>query len=266
MALAAAKKRARFAGNTIFHLGVTAAVVCYQGGLAILAGAYLRPARAGQGGDDAAKAANAATYRAIGVFTETVTGGAGDGDVVTRVEAGVWCFANSAGANAITRADIGKAAYVVDDDTVARLSANSTRPLAGVIREVDADGVWVDVGVAPPARRIITVPFAINETDTLAPTNAEVIWPVSGEIVGMSVIVQKAVTTGGDVTLKNVTTDVVGLACTIADAATKGTIVSDTPTAGDATTYVAAGTRGQVCPAAAFATGGAVSGHVEIAY
>jgi hypothetical protein len=53
---------------------------------------------------------------------------------------------------------------------------------------------------------------------------------------------------------------------TIADAAAKGSIVSDTPTAGDATTAVVAGQRIQIVPAAAFNGGGAVRGILEIGY
>ena len=52
----------------------------------------------------------------------------------------------------------------------------------------------------------------------------------------------------------------------LSDAAAKGSIVTDTPTAGDASTVVAAGDRVQIVPAAAFNGGGAVSGILEIAY
>lgn len=65
----------------------------------------------------------------------------------TRVEGmrGVFRLDNSAGADEILRADIGNDCYVADDETVAKTSATATRPVAGVIRDVDADGVWVEV-------------------------------------------------------------------------------------------------------------------------
>lgn len=261
-----ATPRLASAGPDVY--GVAAGVACLQGAIAILASGYARPARAGQGVNDLAKIADVATYQAVGVFTESVTGGATDGAVTVAVQPGSFAFANSAGADAITIADIGKIAFLVDDQTVARTSAGGVRASAGPIVRIDEDGVWVDLGPASrTGRRTVILQFAINETDTLAATNAELVSPVSGEITRLSVIVQKAVTTGGDVTLiKGAATAVAGLACTIADGATKGTVVTDTPTFGDASTRVAAGDRIQVAPAAAFNTGGAVSGFVEIAY
>lgn len=262
-ALSAPREIQSRAGRS-FRFPVAAAAVCIHNGLAVLASGYARPGRTGQGGNDTLKANDAATYQAVGVFQESVTGGVGNGDEVVNVLAGVFNFVSAAGVDAITLADVGKPCFIVDDQTVARTSASGTRARAGFVEDVDADGVWVGVGPHNSVPGVVRVPFAINETDTLAPTTAELIAPVAGVISRMSVIVQKAVTTGGDVTLKVDTTDVVGLACTVADAATKGTIATDTPTAGDASTVVAAGQRIQVCPAAAFNTAGAVSGFVEI--
>jgi hypothetical protein len=250
-----------------FQYGVKATVPILTSALVMLAGGYARPAREGQGADVTAKANDAATYSCVGVCSTGVTGGAGDGDVKVNVQTGVFNFANSAGIDAITAANIGQPCFAVDDQTVAKTSAGGIRAAAGVIEDVDSEGVWVAVGPEHRrARRTISLPFFINETDTLAGTSAELVSPVAGAIVGMTVIVQKAVTTGGDVTAAVGVTAVAGLTCTIADAAAKGAIVSDTPTLGDATTVVAVGSRIQVVPAAAFATAGAVSGFIEISY
>lgn len=266
-ALAAPRKIVKLAGTSRFSLPVLAGVTILQSALVVMAGAAARAARSGQGGTDALKAADAATYRAVGVALEGVTGGSADGDVSVEVEAGPFSFVNAAGVDALTRADIGKRAFIVDDQTVARYSAGGTRAQAGIVLDVTSEGVWVMVGASvPDDRRVIILPFAINETDTLAGTSAELISPVLGEIIGMSVIVQKAITTGGDVTALVGVTAVDGLACTIADAAAKGTVVSDRPTAGHASTLVNPGDRIQVAPAAAFNTAGAVSGFVAIAY
>ncbi|MDB5432420.1 MAG: hypothetical protein JWP35_3536 [Caulobacter sp.] len=247
-------------------LGIKAGVAVLQTALLMQVGGFLRPARVGQGATTTDKANDAATCRVVGVASETVTGGATDGEVSTTVRAGIYNFVNSAGIDALTDADVGSVCFVVDDQTVARTSAGGIRPPVGLIDDVDAEGVWVKVGpTSTPTRRTIQLPFAINETDTLAGTSAELVSPVAGSIIGMSVIVQKAVTTGGDVTALVGVTAVAGLTCTIADAAPKGTIVADTPTLGDATTVVAVGSRIQVAPAAAFNTAGAVSGFVEIA-
>lgn len=69
------------------------------------------------------------------------SGAAGAKDVTYR--AGVFRFANSAAADAITIADIGKPAYAVDDQTVAKTNGTNTRSLAGFVDSVDALGVWV---------------------------------------------------------------------------------------------------------------------------
>lgn len=85
--------------------------------------------------------------RAMGVATGEVgnqLGAAGDKRV--RVESGIFCFANSAGADEITLADTGSDCFVVDDETVALTSNTNTRAIAGKIWHVDAMGVWVRMG------------------------------------------------------------------------------------------------------------------------
>ena len=263
-ALAAPRKIARRDGVR-FVWPVAALAACVQSGLAISASGFARPARTGQGGTDALKSSDAATYQVLGVFMESVVGGAADGDAMAQIVTGCFNFINSAGADAVTLADVGKPVFVVDDATIARTSAAGTRVVAGTLVDIDDDGVWVDVGVlSRPASRTLILAFAISEADTLAGTSAELVSPVAGEITRLTVIVQKAVTTGGDITLANGVTAVDGLACAIADAAAKGSVVTDTPTAGHASTKVPANGRIQVIPAAAFATAGAVSGFVEI--
>jgi hypothetical protein len=34
---------------------------------------------------------------------------------------------------------------VVDDQTVAKTNGSSTRSVAGIVRQVDSDGVWVEI-------------------------------------------------------------------------------------------------------------------------
>jgi len=58
---------------------------------------------------------------------------------------GTFQFANSASTDEITRADIGELAYIVDDQTVAKTDATSTRSVAGTIADVDSAGVWVTI-------------------------------------------------------------------------------------------------------------------------
>lgn len=108
----------------------------------IHAGALVQLNAAGDAVPGSATAANVARGVAIEAVDNSA-GAAGALRVATR--RGVYAFANSAGADEITRAEIGDTAYVVDDQTVAKTSATNTRPAAGVIRDVDAAGVWVEL-------------------------------------------------------------------------------------------------------------------------
>jgi hypothetical protein len=40
---------------------------------------------------------------------------------------------------------IGNDCYIVDDQTVAKTNGTATRSIAGKIRAVDAQGVWVEI-------------------------------------------------------------------------------------------------------------------------
>ncbi len=67
-----------------------------------------------------------------------------NGAVVITIHRGRYRWANSAAGDLITRADIGKSAFIVDDQTVAKTNGGATRSVAGTIRDVDAQGVWVE--------------------------------------------------------------------------------------------------------------------------
>ena len=60
-----------------------------------------------------------------------------------RFREGVFRFVNSAAGDLIATADIGTVCYIVDDQTVAKTSGTNTRSPAGVVVDVDAQGVWV---------------------------------------------------------------------------------------------------------------------------
>lgn len=96
---------------------------------------------------NAAPASAATNLTARGVCTERAdnTGGAA-GDVSVDVRAGCYNFKNSSGADEIDRSNIGGVAWIVDDETVAATDGGASRSPAGRIEDVNADGVWVDVG------------------------------------------------------------------------------------------------------------------------
>ncbi|MDF7776877.1 hypothetical protein P1X14_16590 [Sphingomonas sp. AOB5] len=268
MALASGKMTVRGGEGGMLHLGVTTAVALIQGGFAMAASGYVRPARIGQGGSDFAKVGDVANCRVFGVAIDGAIGGVTDGLVTTNVQSGFWLAKNSAGVDALSVADIGRYCFIIDDETVAKHSLAGMRPRAGIVWMVSSEGVMVRMGpeIAALPDRVFHLPYDIPATELAAGTPIDLICPISGFIARNTTIVQTAIVTGGDVTVKNDTTDVVGLTNSIADAAAKGSIVTDTPTLGDATTAVVAGQRIQIVPAAAFNGGGAVRGLLEIRY
>ena len=56
--------------------------------------------------------------------------------------------ANSAAADLIAQADVGKLCHVVDDQTVAKTDGTGTRSRAGIVARVETAGVWVRVDEA----------------------------------------------------------------------------------------------------------------------
>jgi len=81
---------------------------------------------------------------ARGRAEERVENDGADGARNVDVRQGLFRWNNSAAADAITRAEIGDPAYIVDDQTVAKTNGTNTRSVAGTIRDVDAQGVWVE--------------------------------------------------------------------------------------------------------------------------
>jgi hypothetical protein len=93
----------------------------------------------------AVPASTATTQKVAGVAVEAVTGTASNGGVSITVERGVWQFKNSADADLIALSDLNGTAYIVDDETVAKTNGGATRSIAGVIRDVDGAGVWIEI-------------------------------------------------------------------------------------------------------------------------
>jgi hypothetical protein len=118
--------------GTTFQRDVAAGARIWQGTIVVLAAGYAAP------GSTALNLV--ADGRAAGNADNT--GGAAGARKVT-VEKGTFRFANSANADLIGRADIGKNAFLVDDQTVARTDGAGTRSIAGKIMDVGAAGVWV---------------------------------------------------------------------------------------------------------------------------
>jgi len=82
-----------------------------------------------------------ATLTVVGLATDQVTG---DGQARVPYERGCYLVKNDA-TDPVTAGDIGKTAYVVDDETVSISSDTDARPAAGIVRELDTNGVWLEV-------------------------------------------------------------------------------------------------------------------------
>lgn len=93
------------------------------------------------------KGSVATTQKSVGRIVDNYdnTGGA-DGAITGLVEEGTFRFANSSAGDLIALADVGSDCFIVDDQTVAKTNGTNTRSRAGKIVNVDAQGVWVQLG------------------------------------------------------------------------------------------------------------------------
>lgn len=131
-ALTKDRPTAQRAGNLVAD-PLAAGVTIYAGSMYVL-----------DGSGDATPATAAATTPVRAVARKRAV--QAEGDELTGGARGTFCFANSVGGTAITRAHIGENAYAVDDQTV----ANAGTCIAGEVLDVDDGGVWVRIGTRVP--------------------------------------------------------------------------------------------------------------------
>jgi hypothetical protein len=87
---------------------------------------------------------------ALGIAEQTVDNSTGlDGDLFVPIRQGVFLVFNSAGADAIARADVGKDCFFVDDQTVAKTDGGGKRSRAGKVVSLELDGrmAWVQLAI-----------------------------------------------------------------------------------------------------------------------
>lgn len=120
-------------GSLVIH-PVAANKRIYAGSLVVLnATGYAEPG------------STATTLTAVGRAEGQVNNDGGDGALRVEVRRGIFRFANTA-ADAVTRTEIGKSCYVVDDYSVAKTNGTNTRSVAGKVIDVTSEGVWVEIG------------------------------------------------------------------------------------------------------------------------
>lgn len=93
----------------------------------------------------AAPGRTATTLKALGRAESYVANPGAAGAEKVTVRRGVFRFGNSSAGDAIALSDVGANCYIVDDQTVAKTDGTGTRSIAGVVRDVDAQGVWVEI-------------------------------------------------------------------------------------------------------------------------
>lgn len=116
-----------------FEFPMAAGAKCYAGSIGVInASGYLT------------NGSTATGLKAVGVFQAQAnnTGGS-NGAILGKVRRGCFKFNNFA-ADLVALTDIGADCYIVDDNTVAKTSGSGTRSVAGKVRAVESDGVWVD--------------------------------------------------------------------------------------------------------------------------
>jgi hypothetical protein len=118
----------------LWKLPVKANTKIFAGSLVVVDAGYAAPGRTATGLITAGRAE----------ATVDNTGGSA-GAKVAEIRRGVFKFNNSSAGDAIAQADVGKVCYIVDDQTVALTSDSSARSRAGMIYQVESDGVLVQI-------------------------------------------------------------------------------------------------------------------------
>ena len=85
------------------------------------------------------------TLKAVGQAEATADNLTGAASALSvNVERDGWYrLGNSSAGDQIVQADVGADCFIVDDQTVAKTNGTSTRSVAGVVRDVDTQGVWI---------------------------------------------------------------------------------------------------------------------------
>lgn len=179
----------------------------------------------------AVAASDATGIKVVGRAEETVANTGTNGAETIDVRRGVFRWVNG---DTFTRADVGNLAYVEDDATVQKAASATYDIVAGLIIEVDSDGVWVDT-------------YAIGSQGAASLTTLD----ASGNAtVGGTLDVTGATTVGGTLAVTGVATFTVAPVLTATTAAGAETVtMTNAPGAGDPVWVdVAIGTNTYVVP------------------
>lgn len=130
--LSAARNVVRRAGRQVAH-PVAAGAIIHRGALVVLDATFAKPGFEGAG------------LTSAGLADATADNAAGsDGAVFVTVSRDDWFRLRNADADPVGRVHINQPCFVVDDETVAASDGGGTRSPAGIVRDVDDAGVWVE--------------------------------------------------------------------------------------------------------------------------
>lgn len=186
---------------------IAASVNIYVGAMVSMdSDGHCRPARA------------TASDKVVGVATRQIltqsAGAPSDGGKVT-VDRNIQRLGNSASADAITAAHIGRDCFVIDDQTVALTSNAGARPRAGRVFAVDSTGVFVNFAAGPNLR---TVVGPLRITDISAASDSAIgVSPIAGKVVEVITVLQGAISVADAVLAPKIgTTAITGAGITVA--------------------------------------------------
>ena len=113
---------------------VAAGAKCFAGGIACVnAAGFVTPGTAETG----------LTY--LGRFEEYIDNHLGnDGAIAINISRNTVFKWENSSTDAIVQAALGKNCYIEDDETVSLTDGGGTRSIAGIILQVEPDGVWVE--------------------------------------------------------------------------------------------------------------------------
>ena len=116
-----------YVDGKVRSLPMAAGATIYKGALVVMAAGNAAPGSA---------ALNLVCVGRAENQVSNVGGAAGAASI--KVRRGTFAWNSGAGADAITEANIGQTAYIIDDNTVGLTSGGGTRSVAGVIFDIDA--------------------------------------------------------------------------------------------------------------------------------
>lgn len=118
----------------LWKLPMKANTKIFAGALVVVDAGYAAPGRAATGLIVAGRAEQ----------TVDNTGGSAGAKVI-EARRGIFKFNNSTAGDAIAQANVGAICYIVDDQTVALTDGTGTRSRAGMIYQLESDGVLVQL-------------------------------------------------------------------------------------------------------------------------